>query len=604
MSLASDNRSALIRCFPRMEREIFGSFHPSGKLTALVSKEGAPAAMLEGKALCSHHDPVREGKRLIEREISPGTGCCVFAGFGLGYTVEPFLERDPDNLAIIVEKDPEIFLKVLELRDFTRLFSSGRISLLIGTPTEAVTDALKEAGIRKIGFLAARYLIETEPDYCRDLTAAVDRFVNRRNININTLKKFGRRWILNLGANLPRYAQVLDLMGLRDKFAGMPALLLAAGPTLENVLPLLPELKKRFLLVSVDTALRSLLRRGISPDIAVVVDPQYWNSRHLDRCQPSETLLVTDSSAFPGVFYRFSPPWIFYRSSFPLAGNLEKGIGLTGRLRGGGSVATAAWEIIRILGCSGVWTAGLDLGYPGKHTHFKGSFFEELRHAISNRFITEENMQWHALHDAAPTFAKDYRDRPILSDQRMAVYRLWFEEQAARYTSFATVNLSQHSCRIAGHTTCDPESLLTFPEIRERIDQNIEEIKSQPRGGHFSETCLLAVERIINQLKEILALATAGEEIARQLLEEWQAGQVSSQKLSRLDRIDRDMMALPGKEIVSFLLQPLIYRITWEGSTDNSPEKTLTETGEIYAGIRESAEFHLKILEKSKKKLM
>jgi hypothetical protein len=603
MNYFAVNRELLIHRFPGMEKELFSPFSPSAKLTAVPSKEGPPAALIGGKAICSRHDPVQEGEKLVEREIPPAAGCCIFSGFGLGYTVAPYLARDPDNIAIVVEKDPSLFLKALELRDFTALFDSDRIWFLLGSPAEAVAGCLKKAGTRKIALLTARYIREQEPDWCRELEHQVDQFVNRRNVNINTLKKFGRRWILNLGANLCRYRQAVDLDKLKGLFGGIPCLLLAAGPSLELVLPHLPELRERFLLVSVDTALRSLLKRGVVPDLTVVVDPQYWNYRHLDRCRAEGCLLVTDSSAFPDVFTRFSAPWIFYRSPFPLAGYLEKSFGFKGRLHGGGSVATAAWEISRLLGCAGVWAAGLDLGFPGGHTHFKGSFFEELRHVISGRIRTEEILQWHALRDASPHFVEDSSGGQVLTDQRMWIYRLWFEEQAVRHPGFVTVNLSPGGVRIKGHKPGKVEELLSRPVIRQRIDHIMGGIRNLPPGGLFEQTCRGQINSIKSHLIEIALLAREGESLTSELVSDIPGGRFDTGKLAALDRIDRALIEAPGKEIVSFILQPLIYRISWGEKSPSGPSEILGESGEIYRSIRESAEFHVKILENSEKKL-
>jgi hypothetical protein len=126
----------------------------------------------------------------------------------------------------------------------------------------------------------------------------------RDDVNVATKKKFGKRWIRNLNRNM---AAIRDLPGV-SRFEGLaagddplPVFLAAAGPGLDGIGSLLPEIYKRCIVVAVDTSLRFLLRNNIEPDFVVVVDPQFWNSCHLNRCESSRTRLIAESAVYPPV---------------------------------------------------------------------------------------------------------------------------------------------------------------------------------------------------------------------------------------------------------------------------------------------------------------
>ena len=214
---------------------------------------------------------------------------------------------------------------------------------------------------------------------------------------------------------------------------GIPTLLLAAGPTLDQVLPHLRELARRCLVIAVDTAVSPARRAGIEPDFAVVVDPQYWNARHLDRIPPGRTLLVSEASAHPFVFRHFRPPLFLCSSLFPLGRSFEALLGAFGSLGAGGSVSTSAWDLARLLGTSQVYAAGLDLGFPGGRTHCRASFFEELALALGSRLQPAEGvifryLTWGANPAPIPCERRRRRSSPTAG---WPIYRTWFASQLA-----------------------------------------------------------------------------------------------------------------------------------------------------------------------------
>ena len=144
----------------------------------------------------------------------------------------------------------------------------------------------------------------------------MESLADRREVNLNTLRRFGRLWVRNLLANLPLFLRAAGTRELEGLFAGMPALLLAAGPSLEPVLAVLPALAERLVLVAVDTSYRLCRQAGVKPDLLVTVDPQYWNSRHLDWAELEGILLASEPSVHPRTFHRPRLPNLYFMSSF------------------------------------------------------------------------------------------------------------------------------------------------------------------------------------------------------------------------------------------------------------------------------------------------
>ena len=117
---------------------------------------------------------------------------------------------------------------------------------------------------------------------------------SRAESNANTLRRFGVVWVRNLLANLDLVVNAPGATTLPGRFAGLPALVLAAGPSLALVLPQLRRLRRGMLVVAVDrTSYRELARYRLS-ETATWAHPALVGSRLLVKDR--EHLLVFDLS--------------------------------------------------------------------------------------------------------------------------------------------------------------------------------------------------------------------------------------------------------------------------------------------------------------------
>jgi hypothetical protein len=186
------------------------------------------------------------------------------------------------------------------------------------------------------------------------------------------------------------------------------------------------------------------------------VDAQYWNSRHLDRAPTENTVLITESLAYPAVFERKWKAVYLYACSYPALRLEEEKIAKKTALGAGGSVATTAFDFARKLLAPTASTArqgeiriaGLDLAFPGFRTHFHGALFEENAHTISNRLRPAETASFHALRDGGPFWAEAADEGRVLTDKRLSLYARWFERELAGAANVQS--LSQHGLKIAG----------------------------------------------------------------------------------------------------------------------------------------------------------
>ncbi len=578
----AENLAVIAHRFPALAEEIQGAGACAG-LEVAESRSGAPTAALDGRRLHSAYDPAAEAAK-IAGALPPGDAC-VFLGFGLGYLPEAYLGRGREGLAVVVEPDASLLRVALASRPMAALLSDERLSLMVAAPPETLVHVLDEIGAVEASSLPLQAETARDPAYFSACEELRRRSVEKSRINENTLKRFGPLWVRNLARNWDRAAAMPGLASAVGALEGLPALILAAGPSLDEVLPLLPELALRAVVVAVDTAALAAQRAGACGDFVLLVDPQYWNSRHLDGVDPRPSILVAESAAYPSALRK---PWraaLLCSSLFPLGQYMEERLGGRGKLGAGGSVSTTAWDFARIAGASPLWFAGLDLGFPGKATHASGSLFERRSIHGAARLKPTESDSFSALMAAGPCFVPDNAGGRVLSDKRMLLYRWWFESRLARYPECPTYTLSRAGAAIPGMPLRGVQELLDLPvrrpEIRERLDALIAAAKP-PDPGIARE----AKAGLLSRLGSMEKTARDAMEAALKAAEARKRGEPMDRWLKKLDACDAEMIGNPAKEVVSFMF-------ALAGQGEEAGMDPLEATGAVYGRVREAAAYHL-----------
>jgi hypothetical protein len=616
MSCLARNLQILYRGHPELERRRLEDQTNSSDLEILESAAGVPTARLAGTYLHSRYDPVREADAFVDREASGEISTAVFYGFGLGYQVEAFRRRHPGIPGVVIEPDGKLFVDALRCRDLGDTLSAPELFWHIDENPEAAMMTLEALPIGKLRVLRPRPSVSRAADYFRRVDAAIRSLLDRREVNLNTLKRFGKLWLRNLLDNVSEFAVSPGVERLKGRFDGIPTLVLAAGPSLDELLPLLAQLRERLLLIAVDTSHRLCQEAGGEPDLLVTVDPQYWNSRHLDRADICGAVVVSESSGHPRIFRKLektSSPLYFISSFFPLGRLLEEAVGWKGRVGAGGSVATTAWDLARLLGCRPVFVGGLDLGYPGARTHCRGAYFEERAHLESTRLFPAETTRHRVLHNAGPTWMENNAGGLTMTDRRLLIYKWWFENQLSQIEQeetagppMTTFSLAAEGLSIRGMPYKPPAELLDLPVIRPLIEPKIEAIRleainyrrqAEESRRRAAAEALAGLSHDLERLKGLSARALSVCVRLRESAQSPSPPEGGSAGLYReLDELDTSILELSSRNVVGFLFQGLIHHILDSPGSERSPDEILEVSEELYREMEGSADYHLNLI--------
>jgi hypothetical protein len=224
-------------------------------------------------------------------------------------------------------------------------------------------------------------------------------------------------------------------------FGSAPALVLGAGPSLDNILDALPRRfgeahrlpqTRPFRIVCVDTCLPALRERGIIPDLAVILESQHWNLAGVTGLSGWNVSAALDLSALPrsgtvlsGSRFLFCTPW----TKLNIFARLEAAGLLPTALPPLGSVGLSAVAIARRLTRGTIITAGLDFSFTLDSYHARSTPGHKGRLRRQNRFTGLLNTDA-AFNDAA-FGAVSKAGGTVLSSPAMRRYRDLFQREFA-----------------------------------------------------------------------------------------------------------------------------------------------------------------------------
>lgn len=518
---------------------------PTG-FEVLEAKNKELTAKFENNYLHSAYNPGNEAKKFVTSAEIQNSDTIVFLGIGLAHSLLECSKSYKNKTIVVIEPDPIHILVSFSCVDWGDFFSHSSLVFLPEAPQQTIIAILERYGLNECYFVAQKAIMQHAENYFTDLQLLIERNKAKQSINMRTLEKFSTLWLSNMCKNFQNIENLDGIEQYKNKAGKLNACVLAAGPSLDAILPHLEEIKKRCILICVDTALRACLKAGVEPHFIILVDPQYWNARHIMNLESPSSILITESAAYPTVFRFNCKETILCSSLFPLGKYIENFTGQKGTLSAGGSVATSAWDFARFIGCQNIFMAGLDLSFPNKKTHAKGSTFEEKIHSESNKFSNFETAIGKQLYNEHTEIAKDYANNDVITDARMKLYAWWFESKCITYIETKTYSLSSESLAIPGINPSSVEALMQIEECENQIEDFVN-IKSCNTTKLEKNTITNALLEDFSDLQDIVY---RGSKLCKKTIN---TENDCNKILKQLEVIDSEIKNSKAKNIVSLV---------------------------------------------------
>lgn len=407
-------------------------------------------------------------RKLVERLLAgPEPSLVILIGAGLGYLLDAIEERSHAMKVLVLEPVPAVARLMLARRDWAPWLSSGRLTLLVGPDYQGAAEAWRVVAPdgRTPPTFALPVLEKVAPEATARAKQVAARIVAGARANEVARKRFAGRYLLNTLANLPAIAAEGDTAALAGLWAGLPAVVVAAGPSLDRNLADLEAIADRVLIVAVDTAVRPLLAAGLRPQIAVAVDPSELNARHLRGVSDLRGMwLVGEGSIDAALMEQFAGRTFTFRVSnhHPWPWLASRGAS-RGTLQAWGSVLTTAFDLALHVGADPIAFVGADLAYSDGQLYCRNTVYEgEWRHLDTLEQRADAFRDY--IKSQGQVADRDVLGNPVLTAPRFLQFRDWLVSRSQTASS-RVINATGGGILMGGRIEQAPLASLALPAM-------------------------------------------------------------------------------------------------------------------------------------------
>lgn len=446
MEFFEKNKEALQKRFSTVVKEMEKEEKENSalKVEFLKTRDGNHALVVETEEkkyrLNSAYRPMEEAKKWADQYEFQNLDINVFMfGFGNGIFVRELLHRAAvDSEVYLWEPNAEIFRYVLEKEDITDILTDRRFHIFLGEEglqdykniVDYVLNWHNAATQIHCSHICYDQLFEKEyQEFMNTVYSANQMMRVRRDTNV----WFAHRTVTNTLRNL-RYIEhsnyITELMGkIPDD---IPAIIVSAGPSLEKNMSLLKKAEGRAFIVATDSAVRVLEANGLPYDCINTVDPgkPTW---YLSKFPGSKEKPLFCTMQAPAKLMEFHAGRKIWGGNSFFIDILYGRFGMFfPNIDAGGSVATDALELIRLLGFKTVILIGQDLAYDGEKTHAGG---------YENHVLNE---------DAFIEMVEGIHGDSVRTRHDWKMFRNWFEYFIQEHEDIKVVDATEGGALIHG----------------------------------------------------------------------------------------------------------------------------------------------------------
>ncbi|MBU5436668.1 DUF115 domain-containing protein [Tissierella sp. MSJ-40] len=429
-----------------------------GDKTLYVEKDGKKVY------LHSKYDPIRESEAILDeyKEVLNDT-TVIFYGIGLGYHVDLFLKRYPNINYYIYEPIPEILNAYLSYKSIKKMSSSKLKDIVLGDDELDIRNFFSQfidKSNKNILQISLNSHIKIFPDKYKKFIELFKETMKDKKSTVGTNLVFQKRWIIN---SMKNFGEVLSTPNIiiekKDEFKNKPAVLVAAGPSLNEEIENLRYIKENGLayIFSIGSAINTLIHHNIYPDAATTYDPGAFNQNVFKTIKEKDIVevpMIFGSSVgfetiedYPGRKYHILTSQDSV-SNYYLKDKDEKIFNI---VQDASTIAVVTMQLLYKLGFNPIILVGQNLAYRGREQHSEGISY-------SNN-LTDEEIE-------KSVRVKDVYGNEILTSEGFNSMRQQMEAYIRILPNVKVINTTKGGANIEG---------TEFIELKKIINMNLKE---------------------------------------------------------------------------------------------------------------------------------
>lgn len=347
----------------------------------------------------SSYYPEKQAKYVSLYALEDNPDIVFLFGMGLGYELKEMIKVNSNTRYFIIEPDDEIFKLLVENEDIKYLFNNNNIYFIQDNVFENIVSFFEQMVYTDKTINIKFLILPAYKTMYKDLTSKLNdylkEFLNRIRINIRTVNLSNRAWCQSFIANLKYLKETIPVSKLKNTFKDKPAIIVAAGPSLNYNLEKLKELQDKVIIAAVGTGMQILEKNGIKASLVGAID--VWKSEENlfdNLCINSNIPLFFSSHTaykIPGILN--GPKFTMTTGHMDLYISESLNWGENEFFTGPSIANTMAYNLSK-LGCNPIIFLGQDLCYSDdkwyaegaiNNTEFSKDYFEE------NGFVRTRN---------------------------------------------------------------------------------------------------------------------------------------------------------------------------------------------------------------------
>lgn len=301
-------------------------------------------------------------------------------GIGLGYLLDEAFNTYSSRI-YVYEPDLKLLHFVLNNVDLSEHLASGRV--YITNDLKELLNKLSQTYINKdkveVVYLKNYALVKSNE--LLELTQKVYETCKTKMLDVNTIARFSRQWLINSLTNISAVnaGSICALSDLENKFIGQTALIIAAGPSLNENIEKIKANRDKYVIFAVNKVLRVLEANGITPDFAVCLDASGISATLTgleDYC--SKIACISDLKSDLSLLTKnFKKHFLTFSDNDLVVKKLANYNKFIKTAEYGGSATTMALVAANQLGFSKIIFAGLDLAFKDDVMYATGETIQQ-----------------------------------------------------------------------------------------------------------------------------------------------------------------------------------------------------------------------------------
>ncbi|OOO00318.1 MAG: hypothetical protein ATN35_07920 [Epulopiscium sp. Nele67-Bin004] len=360
----------------------------------------------------------------------------VVFGFGFGYGIEKIYKTLGKDVKIIVIEPQEEILNAQ--KELVNLSKFDNITFLSGNDFVEFRDLFAQVfagyGIFNAVIISHPHYHLIYDNYLNQILQIINEIHTRAIININTVKKIDQYYVENCINNSKRINTSYDFSCTKDKFKGVPAVIVSAGPSLDKNLAELENFNG--IILCAGRTIDSVRQIGKEPDYVCLLDYSEKIKATFNKELDVPLVSVFHGSNHIVGDYNGKVHFVDSNDLCKELLNIELPEVMTA-----GSVSTLCLETAYYMGCDPIVYIGQDLALDGDKSYSKTCNIFEDR--VANSQIDVSTSSRYSL-------VEGYYGEAVVSDGAFISCLRWIEAYIKDRPETTFINSTEGGAKIHG----------------------------------------------------------------------------------------------------------------------------------------------------------